>query len=82
VARALIVGSGMAAATTARVLGDAGVGVEVVEAGPSWGGQLRPAEANGVLYEPHGATSSTPPTRPHGTSCAASPASAPIGTAS
>jgi len=55
VARALIVGSGLAAATTARVLGDAGVGVEVVEAGPSWGGQLRPAEANGVLYEPHGA---------------------------
>lgn len=53
--RALIVGSGLAAATAARQLAESGVHVEVVEAASHWGGQLRPAEANGILYEVHGA---------------------------
>ena len=50
-----IVGGGLAGATVAYSLGQAGLRVEVVEADATWGGQLRTAGANGILYEPTGA---------------------------
>ena len=50
-----IVGSGLAGATAAAALKEAGAEVRVIEQKPVWGGQLRTEEANGVLYEPHGA---------------------------
>jgi UDP-galactopyranose mutase len=50
-----VVGGGLAGATVANLLAGAGRAVEVVEADPTWGGQLRTASANGVLYEPTGA---------------------------
>ncbi|MEU6999079.1 UDP-galactopyranose mutase [Nonomuraea sp. NPDC046570] len=50
-----IIGGGLAGAVTARLLHEAGLAVQVFEAAPVWGGQLRTAEAAGVLYEPHGA---------------------------
>jgi UDP-galactopyranose mutase len=50
-----VVGGGLAGAVTAHLLTDAGYPVEVIEAEPTWGGQLRTASANGILYEPAGA---------------------------
>lgn len=50
-----VVGGGLAGATIAYLLGRAGVRAEVIEAKSEWGGQLRTAEANGILYEPTGA---------------------------
>jgi UDP-galactopyranose mutase len=50
-----VVGGGLAGATVAYLLARAGRRVEVIEAEPTWGGQLRTATANGILYEPHGA---------------------------
>ncbi|MCU1603209.1 MAG: FAD-binding protein, partial [Frankiales bacterium] len=52
---AVIIGSGLTGATTARILLDAGIAVTVVEARTETGGQLRHASVNGVVYEPHGA---------------------------
>jgi UDP-galactopyranose mutase len=50
-----IIGGGLSGATVAYLLHRAGVAVEVIEANPDWGGQLRTAEAAGVFYEPSGA---------------------------
>jgi UDP-galactopyranose mutase len=50
-----VIGAGLSGATVAYLLRRADVPVEVIEAAPDWGGQLRTAEAAGVLYEPSGA---------------------------
>ena len=50
-----IVGAGLAGATAAHLLHRAGLRVEVIEANPEWGGQLRTAQAAGIFYEPTGA---------------------------
>jgi UDP-galactopyranose mutase len=50
-----VVGAGLAGAVVAHLLVEAGCGVEVIEGDPTWGGQLRTASANGILYEPFGA---------------------------
>jgi UDP-galactopyranose mutase len=50
-----VVGAGLAGATVAHVVAGAGRPVEVIEGGPTWGGQLRTASAHGILYEPYGA---------------------------
>lgn len=50
-----IVGAGLAGATVGYLLERHGVGVEVIEADPTWGGQLRTASAAGHLFEPAGA---------------------------
>lgn len=50
-----VVGAGLAGATVAHLLERAGRRVEVIEANPDWGGQLRTAEADGIAYEPTGA---------------------------
>ncbi|MEV6521898.1 FAD-dependent oxidoreductase [Longispora sp. NPDC051575] len=50
-----VVGGGLAGATVAYALAGAGRAVEVLEADPTWGGQLRTARAGGVYYEPTGA---------------------------
>ncbi|WP_412537765.1 NAD(P)-binding protein [Longispora sp. K20-0274] len=50
-----VVGGGLAGATVAYALARAGRSVEVIEADPTWGGQLRTARAGGVYYEPTGA---------------------------
>lgn len=50
-----VVGGGLAGAATAHLLAEAGQRVEVIEGDPTWGGQLRTASANGILYEPAGA---------------------------
>ncbi|MFJ2607541.1 UDP-galactopyranose mutase [Streptomyces sp. NPDC091279] len=50
-----IIGSGLAGATAAAALHDAGADVRVLEQSPVWGGQLRTEHAGGILYEPHGA---------------------------
>lgn len=50
-----VVGSGLAGAATAHLLTRAGHRVEVIEGRPEWGGQLRTADAGGILFEPHGA---------------------------
>ena len=51
----LVIGSGLAAASAAYAIDQAGVGVEVVEKQQWWGGQLRTAQVGGISYEPHGA---------------------------
>ena len=50
-----VIGAGLAGATAAHLLHRAGARVEVIEASPEWGGQLRTAEADGIFYEPTGA---------------------------
>lgn len=50
-----VVGAGLAGAAAAHLLTEAGCAVDVVEGDPTWGGQLRTASANGILYEPAGA---------------------------
>jgi len=50
-----VVGAGWAGASCARVLSDAGVGVEVFEAAPVVGGHSRVETLGGVVYEPNGA---------------------------
>lgn len=50
-----IIGAGLSGATVAFQLHRAGQPVEVIEANAEWGGQLRTAEAAGILYEPSGA---------------------------
>lgn len=50
-----VVGGGLAGAAAAHLLAGAGYPVEVIEGDATWGGQLRTAVANGVLYEPAGA---------------------------
>lgn len=50
-----IVGAGLAGATVAHLLQQAGVRVEVIEANPEWGGQLRTGSAGGTFYEHTGA---------------------------
>lgn len=50
-----VVGAGLAGATVAYALVGANHNVEVIEGDPTWGGQLRTASANGILYEPTGA---------------------------
>lgn len=50
-----VVGSGLAGATAAHLLTEAGCRVEVIDGEPTWGGQLRTASAGGILYEPTGA---------------------------
>jgi UDP-galactopyranose mutase len=50
-----VVGAGLAGAVTAHLLTEAGYRVEVIEGDATWGGQLRTASANGILFEPAGA---------------------------
>jgi UDP-galactopyranose mutase len=50
-----IVGSGLTAAAAAYRLRQVGVRVELLDAAPVAGGQLRTEAVHGVLYEPHGA---------------------------
>src|SRR5262249_6813744 len=50
-----VIGAGLAGAAAAHLLHKAGRSVEVLEADPTWGGQLRTATAGGILYEPAGA---------------------------
>jgi UDP-galactopyranose mutase len=49
------VGAGLTGATIAYLLWMAGQPVELIDCLPEWGGQLRTAEADGILYEPTGA---------------------------
>jgi UDP-galactopyranose mutase len=50
-----IIGAGLGGATVAYLLQRAGQPVEIIDAAADWGGQLRTAEAAGILYEPSGA---------------------------
>ncbi|MFY1693721.1 UDP-galactopyranose mutase [Plantactinospora sp. WMMB782] len=50
-----VVGSGLAGATAAHLLAEAGHTVEIIDAESTCGGQLRTADINGILYEPTGA---------------------------